>query len=234
MAWARDIPSGCGSTRPESLTYNEPKLRPTFPLSRQRPVPPALCMSTTQTQSQAHQTRTAATPLATTHGQRRRAPSSAQDGSVSSLATDSIATPMSEDAANGAAAPAVRNRTGVLDGLTSRLRWSQASSTDPKQVSTKSHSRGFTVLSTAHLAEADEADLYFSTKSKPIADFSACKEARGVMIAKAKDAAYQKMERAPVSLKVERMYAPEEDHPAYRTRGRKVAKAAVGTIGGRV
>jgi hypothetical protein len=256
LAWANNIPLGCsGSVRPESLAYGSPKLRaPTFPLSRQRPVPPALCMSTTQTQSQSQSqsqaTRVVATPLAaSTNQQRRRAPSSARDGSASSLVsalTDSIATPLSEEVSNAAvavAAPApaipsaARSKAGVFDGLTSRFGWGHTEKEHQHQhhqIPRRFEDRGFTVLSTAHLieslADSDEPALFPPAKKsmtamepKTMATTGSGRESRGVSIV-AKDAMYAKKERAPVSLKVERMYG--EDHPAYRTRGRKAAAAS--------
>ena len=111
---------------PSHCCTNYNKIKHTFESQHwPGPVPPALCMSTTQTQtqSQAHQTRTVVIPLATTHRQPRHALPLAQDGSASSLATDSITTPILEDTANGAAAHTVRSRTGVLDDLTSHLWW---------------------------------------------------------------------------------------------------------------
>ena len=51
------------------------------------------------------------------------APPPAQDGSASSLATDLVTTPIPEDAVNGSAVPAVQNRMGILNGLTSCLQW---------------------------------------------------------------------------------------------------------------
>ena len=120
----------CAHCAPSHCRTNYNEIKHTLESQHQPgPVPPALCMSTTQmqtqmqTQSQAHQTRTVVIPLATTHRQHRRALPPAQDGSASSLATDSITTPISEDTANGAAAHAVRSRTGILDDLTSHLWW---------------------------------------------------------------------------------------------------------------
>ena len=121
-SWCRAhcAPSHCHTNYDEIKHTFESQHRP-------GPVPPTLCMSTTQTQTQtqlqAHQTRTVVIPLATTHRQHRRALPPAQDGSASSLATDSITTPISEDTANGAAVHAVQSRTGVLDDLTSHLWW---------------------------------------------------------------------------------------------------------------
>ena len=115
---------------PSHCCTNYDKIKHTFESQhRPGPVPPTLCMSTTQTQmqtqmqSQAHQTRTVVIPLATTHRQHRRALPPAQDGSASSLATDSITTPILEDTVNSAAAHTVRSRTGVLNDLTSHLWW---------------------------------------------------------------------------------------------------------------
>ena len=123
--------TSCHSHHTHSHCYtNYDKIKHMFESQHQPgPVPPTLCMSTTQMQtqmqmqSQAHQTRTVVIPLATTHRQHCHALPPAQDGSASSLATDSITTPILEDTANGAAAHTVRSRTGVLDDLTSHLWW---------------------------------------------------------------------------------------------------------------
>ena len=91
---------------PSHCCTNYDKIKHTFESQhRPGPVPPTLCMSTMQmqTQLQAHQMRTVVIPLVTTHRQHCRALPPAQDGSASSLATDSITTLISEDTANGAA-----------------------------------------------------------------------------------------------------------------------------------
>ncbi|THG98857.1 hypothetical protein EW145_g7357, partial [Phellinidium pouzarii] len=128
-AWASAIPPGCGSHTPEALSYcpDVPRVRPEFPLSRQRPALPALCKNTTEPARTTYTHSPSASPIAASLSPRAVAQTQPlANCSVSSLVTaltESIATPDSPDAhAHASPARVSRPKPGVLENLTLRFR----------------------------------------------------------------------------------------------------------------
>ncbi|TDL23654.1 hypothetical protein BD410DRAFT_802453 [Rickenella mellea] len=214
LAWASQIPQSC---KPESFHDSTPKLRqPVFPVTRQRPVPPALSMSTT------HPARTKSSPIATpqmssAHAQSRSSDLEGSYTSLMSALTDSVATPAS------AAKSSVLARLRCWGNTTTATTASQKQ--PPPAHRSKSERAGFAVLSTAHPLHSD---ILYPTATgakwddKERWDGGNLHSGAAVWISKAKGGtdAFAR-ERAPVALRVEN----GADHPAYLTRGRKPSRA---------
>ncbi|KAI5121513.1 hypothetical protein M0805_006550 [Coniferiporia weirii] len=188
-AWASAIPPGCGSRQPEALSYcgpaDAPRVRPEFPLSRQRPALPTLCMNATQPASMARSTSpiTTPSPARTDAHAHAHAQASGSSSLVTAL-TESIATPESADPHACAPSPCVtRPKPSVLETFAARFRsrgvptpapaptmeiMKTTTTTTTHEVSRPpqktgfagGYATGFNVLSTAHSSGGDDDDIF--------------------------------------------------------------------------